>query len=434
MKPILFCLLLVFSPLLYAVTVEQNISVELNTNKVNDVKPFLLHEAILKTIAQHGPGIGVNVEQMKLKLDEKFGAYFEAYKNRKFRESFGKNYALEMSSDQKEQFVQTLEKDRPALIIKSSRLEQVIDSYGFKEIKQQEKSNLWDGIVVLNLNPEKLKKLNDRLLAPVSMQYSKLLLIPEVNLLGMSWGELELDRQSSFTDPLMTSWLKWFETNAPNNVEEIEVCQGDCLGLFDRWQDLPQEEGMTVPEELLNGVWLKVSFNLRKVNFTKGLNEWEFAWDGSLILLDMNTKKIIASYHLPLVSKSWRGLEQKDLNSKLASAMYASPLSAFNRAVKKLQESSRLSRLSRLVITGHSHLGDVSDLMELLKKDGQSLGLELQWDLFTQKEAQLLCFYQGEEKSFTDLLSRIKELKSSHSYNVVNEFTGVRHVLKLIAE
>jgi hypothetical protein len=114
--------------------------------------------------------------------------------------------------------------------------------------------------------------------------------------------------------------------------------------------------------------------------------------------------------------------------------MYASPLAAFNKAVKKLQESSRLNRLSRLVISGHKHLGDVSDLMKLLKKEGQNLGLELQWDLFTQKEAQLLCFYQGEEKSFTDLLSRIKELKSSHSYNVVNEFTGVRHVLKLIAE
>jgi len=423
-----------FSSMAFADTVEQNISIELDTNKVSRVKPFLLHEAILQTLLQQGPQLGVNVEQMKSKLDEKFTSYFEAYKNRKLKESFGKNYSQEMTPEQKEQFVQTLEKDRAELLIKSSRLDQVVDSYGYKEIKRQEKTNIWNGKVVLNLNPAKLKKLNERLLSPVSMQYSKLLLITEVNLLGMSWGELELDRASTFTEPMMASWLKWLQSNAPNNVEEIGLCEGSCLNLFDIWQDLPQEEGMTIPEELLNGVWLKASFNLRKVNFTKGLNEWEFSWDGSLIMLDMNTKKILASYHMPLVSKSWRGLDQKSLNSKLASAMYASPLKAFNKAVKKLQESSRLNRLSRLVITGHKHLGDVGDLMNLLKKEGQNLGLELQWDLFTQNEAQLLCFYQGEEKSFTDLLSRIKELKSSHSYNVVNEFTGVRHMLKLIAE
>lgn len=434
MRLILICFLSLYWPAVFALTVEQDTSIELNTSRINEVKPYLLHEAILQTITQQAPDLGLDIGQMKARLDEKFIGYFEAYKNRKLRESFGKNYAKDMTDEQKAKFVQALEKDRPGLFIKSSRLEQVVDSYAFKELKRQEKSNFWNAKIVLNLNPVKLKKLNERLHSPVSLQYSKLLLIPEVNLLGMTWGELELERSSSFTDPLMASWLKWFESNAPNNVEEIEICHGECLNLFDRWQELPQEEGMTVPEELLNGVWLKVSFNLSKVNFTKGLNEWELAWDGSLILLDANTKKILASYHLPLVSKSWRGLEQKELNSKLASAMYASPLAAFNKSIKKLQESSRLSRLTRLVITGHHHLGDVNDLMELLKKEGQSLGLELQWDLFTQKEAHLLCFYQGEEKSFTDLLSRIKELKSTHSYNVVNEFTGVRHVLKLIAE
>ena len=434
MRGLIFFLIYSLSTSVFALTVEQNVSYELKTNNVNQVKPYLLHEAILQVMTQKGPELGINIDQIKTKLNERFETYFEAYKNRKFRESFGQNYSQEMTPEQKEQFVQTLDKDRAGLFLKSSRLEQVVDSYGYKEIKRQEKSDVWDGKVVLNLNPAKLKKLNERLLSPGSMQYSKLLLITEVNLLGMSWAELELDRATSFTDPLMASWLKWFESNAPNNVEEIEVCQGECLGLFNKWQDLPQEEGMIVPEELLNGVWLKVSFNLIKANFTKGLNEWEFSWDGNLILLDMNTKKILASYHMPMSTKSWRGLGQKDLNSKLASAMYATPLTAFNKAVKKLQDSSRLNRLSRLVISGHRHLGDVSDLIELLRKEGQSLGLELQWDLFTQKEAQLLCFYQGEEKSFTDLLSRIKELKSSHSYNVVNEFTGVRHVLKLIAE
>jgi hypothetical protein len=31
-------------------------------------------------------------------------------------------------------------------------------------------------------------------------------------------------------------------------------------------------------------------------------------------------------------------------------------------------------------------------------------------------------------------LSSIKELKSSHRYTLVNEFTGVHHLLKLVTE
>ena len=61
------------------------------------------------------------------------------------------------------------------------------------------------------------------------------------------------------------------------------------------------------------------------------------------------------------------------------------------------------------------------------------MGLETQMDYLKSSEAQILCFYQGEEKSFTDLLSRVKELKLSQSYKLVNEFNGI-HTLKLVTE
>lgn len=435
MRFIILLLCILATPAWAQLTSEKTVALELKTNDVKEAKSFLLFEAIKNTVEQHSTEIGINSVTFQNKLDERFNKYFEAYKNRQFLEKFGKNYAKELSADQKQLFLTTLEENRYKLFIKNARLDQVLDSYAFKEIRRdQENQSLWKATIVLNLNRSKLEKLNKRLMSPDSKQYSKLLVLSEINLIGMSWNELGLDRASTFTDPIMDSWLKWLETNAPSNVEEIALCRGECLNAFSNWQDLPQEEGMRISEDLLNGVWLKVSFNLRKISYTKGLNEWELTWDGSVVLLDMNTKKIIASYNMLPETKSWRGLDQKTLNSTLASAMYRSPLDAFNKSVRKIQDGLRLNRLSRLVIQGHSHLGDVVSLIELLKKEGEALNLELQIDFFSQKEAQLLCFYQGEEKSFTDLLSRLKELKSSHSYRLVNEFTGIHHVLKLIAE
>lgn len=414
---------------------EKTVSMELKAANQEEAKPILLHEAVKAAIDQYSTEMGFDFKTFHAHLNAKFAKYFEAYKIRKISEKFGKNYAAELTDNQKKIFLDGLEEQRHKLFIKFSRLEQVLDSYAFKDIQRdQEKSELWRATVVFNLNRAKLEKLNTRLLSADSKQYSKLLIISEINLINMNWNDMGLEQSSVFSEPLMSSWLKWMDSNGPSNVEEINLCSGECLTLFNTWQDLPQEEGMSVPENLLNGAWLKVSFNLRKISYSKGLNEWEFEWDGSVVMLDMNTKKILSSHTILPETKSWRGLDQKSLNSLLASAMYRSPLSAFQKSVRKLQDNLRLNRLSRLVIQGHQHMGDILSLMDLLKKEGNKLNLELQMDLFTQKEAQVLCFYQGEEKSFTDLLSRLKELKSSHSYRLVNEFTGIHHVLKLIAE
>jgi hypothetical protein len=79
-------------------------------------------------------------------------------------------------------------------------------------------------------------------------------------------------------------------------------------------------------------------------------------------------------------------------------------------------------------------MGDVLALIETLKSRGAAIGLEIKLDKMSSGEAEVICFYQGEEKSFTDLLSKVKELKSSTSYQVVDEFNGSVHVLKLVGE
>lgn len=264
--------------------------------------------------------------------------------------------------------------------------------------------------------------------------YTKMFIVNEINLIGLQWTELGLENEGMFSVHVMNSWNNWLSKNLPSNVQEVVICTGPCLIQFQEWQKLQQAEGLKVPEEIKNSIWIKVSFNLRKLKHAADINEWQFEWDGSVAVLDSNTKKTISSYTMLPERKTWRGLDQKSLNSKLASAIYRTPLDPFSKLVKKVQDTPKPGRLNRLVINGHANLSDVISLMDSLKKVGQNIDLEVQIHQFSQKEVSLLCFYQGEEKSFTDLLSQVKELKSSHSYKVVNEHNGVHHVLKLIAE
>lgn len=414
---------------------EKNVSAEVKTTKAEGAKPFLLFKAVDEALTQYSTEVGFDAVELKKNLIKKFEGYFENYKLRKLTAKLGKNYSEQLTEDQKKEFLLGLESHREEEFIKFSRYLNILDGHSFREIGQDPKTpDTWNAKVFVNINRVKLDNLIKRVNSNQSKQYAKLNVISEISPIGFNWNELGLEREESFGEPLMSSWVKWFLSNQPVNVEEVNLCKDECLSSFEKWQQLRQDEGLVIEPDQVNDLWLKVTFNLRKLSYLPNLNEWRFEWDGRVVLLDANTKRVLATEELLPETKSWRGLDQKALNSALASQMYRSPLSAFSNMSRKVVELPQLNRLSRLVIQGQNHLGDVLSLMDMLKKEGRGINLELQLDLFTRNEAQLLCFYQGEEKSFSDLLSRPKELKSSQSYRLVNEFTGIHHVLKLIAE
>jgi hypothetical protein len=431
-----FLLLLLFASNLWAqIETEKTVSKQLDVTQIEEAKPYLLHQAVVDAIAQYSTELGIDAASLQKQMDEKFIKYFESYKSRRLTEKFGKNYATELSVDQKKTFLDGLESHRNQEFIRFAKLDQLLDSYAFKKVEIDPAApKTWIGTIVLNLNRTKLLRFSSRMASSEAKLYSKLQILSEINLLGLSWPDLGLGESHSFTQPLMNSWLKWVSSNQTDNVEEVVLCTGSCIQEFAQWQQLSQEEGMSVSDSIVNGLWLKISFNLRKLSHMPNINEWTFSWDGSLVLLDVNTKKNLASYTILPETRTFRNLDQKSLNSALASAMYRSTLDYLNRSSKKIQEIQRFNGLNRLVIQGHRHLADVTSLMNVLRQQGAKIHLDLQLDVFSQKEAQLLCFYQGEEKSFTDLLSRVKELKLSKNYRVVNEFTGLHHVLKLVAE
>lgn len=261
----------------------------------------------------------------------------------------------------------------------------------------------------------------------------KIFLLADINPINLAWSELGVENEGSFSDVLIASWLKWFSTQTLPANREVISCDGTCKEEFINWRDT-KIEGLVVSEKYKGGQWIRVSFNLTKTLYVESSQEWQLQWDGRVVHMDVETKKTLGVYDLFKEKRSWRNLSIKDLNSSLASAMYRMPLDAFSRSVRKAGESLSFNRQTRLGIQGQKNISDVFSLIELLKKEGKDIHLDAELDGFDPKEAKIKCFYQGEEKSFTDLLSRLKELKSSHSYKLSYEVMSDLHILKLIAE
>lgn len=248
----------------------------------------------------------------------------------------------------------------------------------------------------------------------------------EVNWNDFNWVDLGLDQENSFSNPILSSWQKYIAENASG--KGIAECLEECRSFISTWQDknpaLLSETGL--PETYRNGFFIKVS-----VNLSRGKYSGKFRWSGRVLLFDLNSKEIILSSELSPEEKIWSVQDQKRLNSLLATRIYQSALGPLKAMASKLEENLAYTKASRLVIRGSGQLAHTEDLLKLIKSEGAKLGVVVRWDFVQQGEAQFLCFYRGEEKSFSDLLSQLKELKSSHSYSITHEMSGSDHVLQL---
>jgi hypothetical protein len=428
-----FLLFIFFSPSLWAqLTIEKKIEKKILAEQ-QEAKTILLQDAIISVLPELSKELEIDLKSFNEMIEEKFKFYFQSFKDRKLTEKFGKNFATELTDDQKNEFTRGLDSQREVELRRFTRYESILDNYSFKSLSKDE-AQVWSATVILSINKGKFQKLKDRIFSNDLKLFNKLYLVAEINPIHMTWKDLSLETEEQFSNPIVQSWVKWLSNKSIHNVDQVVECTERCLSDFYNWVEVSQDEGMKISEDHLNNLWLKFSFNVRKITFRPNIDEWELEWDGSAVILDANTKLIIGAYTIPLERKVWRGLDQKELNSELASSIYRSGLDPLNKSIKKIQDSERFNRVRRLVIKGHQRLGDVIQLTEMLKKMGEKIHLELRLDFFGLEEAHLLCFYQGEEKSFTDVLSQLKELKSSHRYKLLNDSTGVHHLIRFVTE
>jgi hypothetical protein len=415
---------------------DQKISKEIFATNPEEVKKILLFDAVLASLKHFAPELGFNFDDYQKQLENKFLSHFENVKHQKMLQTFGKNYQGSMTAPEREAFTKKIEMTKTEEFRKFSHLYNVVLTYDFKSLTQSpENPTLWISEIHLSLDKALSERIIKKILSHDVKAFSKLILLTEITSHGFSWKDLGLEKADSFSDALNISWEKWFNENLPTQVEEVTICPPECQGVLREWERKTQSDiTLVIDQHYQNSVIARLSFDLKRLSVQENLQQNSYEWMGRINLIEFNTKRILASFDLASEKAVISGTDHKILNSQLASAIYRTPLNAFAQFDKKLSQKKGINRVIRLVIQGQHHIGDVLAVMELLKARGSSLGLDPKLDFFQQNEAQLLCFYQGEEKSFSDLLSSLKELKSSHSYVLVNEFTGINHVLKLVNE
>ncbi len=433
MRKFLISALVFFSSIVAGET-ELNRKVQLPKKDIaeSEVKNYQIHNAIWEVILDKSTELKFDSLTLKKVIDERFSSHWTKIKERHLREKYGRDFQL--TEEVKNNFFQGLDSRKEEEIIKYLKLSSLVDGLKFKS-HELGADGVWTSEVAFKFNQEKLNLFLKRFLSKEEWIYDSLFIIGEIDLINLEWKDLGLEKAEDFVAPLRASWVDLVQQIASVSVKDVEGCRDHCLEGFRNWIKASLVDGsLDADSYFRQGLLLKISYSIKKTGFRVFLGEIDLEWEGKFVLVDGESKKVLFSASIPRFQKSFRPMSQKELNSIIAGHMYKNSKDFFRGLEGILKQSKRFSRLTSLTLTGYSHLGDVLSFMQKLRQEGDKISIDPQIDLFSQKEAKILAFYKGEEKSFTDLLSRLKELKSSQSYKLIIEPSGSGFSLKFVAE
>ncbi len=257
--------------------------------------------------------------------------------------------------------------------------------------------------------------------------FSNLIVFSELRLQGITLTDLGLERSENFTRPVSAAVEKWMMPKIESFFEGIVSCEEDCPSFYYKWIKMLPEEAGPIEEKYRGHVFLRMELFLKK-------NLSDFEWSGRLIFIEINTKRVLKTLDIPATSKKWNLINKKELNSALASEIYKRIIYSLQKINDHFLNEHAYQKVLRLNVQGYKKLDDVRFLISEMESRMKEQNLIIKIDSFDQEGAQLLIYLPGEEKSFSDLLSRLKELKLFESYKIMHEFNGVQHVLKFVNE
>lgn len=256
------------------------------------------------------------------------------------------------------------------------------------------------------------------------LKNKKLYIISDFHIDGFSWSDLALTQEEHFSGPVVRAWERWLKERFAGEFDDIQVCDKACLGFYEKWGKSLPEKAKEVDPQFNNSYFFKIDLMLRKFIQT-------YSWNGRAGFLEVASKRSFALSEIPEVKRKWGIEDQKTMTSSFATDVYRFSLQTFAQAVEAFKKEKHYQQVLRLYVSGHKRLEDIQMLVSELESKSKELGILYKIESFGRNESELLVYLSGEEKSFSDLLSRLKELKLSQSYKIVHESSNGKHEIKL---
>ena len=380
----------------------------------------LTHEAFRDIISKELKNVGLNPELFWQKVDEELEQrYAEIDKSLRTKYKMDDN----PSSAQVRAYRRVLRYRKLKLRRTYGKISNVVTRYVVNKVSRSQKDPNYRYIKMEGeVNRVALNKLYYKFVrGKKSSEYGSIFLDVDFVLDNVSYSELNIENENDFEDVVIKSWLDWFSKNKPANIANIEVLTEDNEAKLVEYMKLPSETMlMNIPENFVNSLLLKVEVQISKVKFDKELNRYDFKYEGSAFLKDLQTNLNITTYSLASENKSYLVTENINLANILANHVYKLALGSFPEMVSSIKSLTPITSIQRVSVENYSNMGTLQRLLKQLKEKGIKYSLQTEIDNISRNRAEFVLYFDGETQELKGLFSDLNAAKNDLSFELID--------------
>ncbi len=404
----LLVMLLALVPVLVAraTVVEVEVPIPAGT-ATEDVRNKVFQFALEKLIKTDMQRMNLDVSAYEKAFEDKFARWFEVIEKRRREELTA---AGTIGEAQTPLIEIEREKSKNVFAARSG----LIKKYAIKKFAAHpEKLDTWEMSLDGEVDERLLTVHVQRMLQGGDKAFRRLWILTTVRPVNFGWEDLKLARQEDFSAPIEKEWLKWFQENTPDDVEDVAICDEPCQKILEKW-NAQDEKSMAkfLAPEFLGGLLLNVNITLDREVLNGTVLETRVNYGGGLILQDLNTKRVLHWADLPRETQTLRQTEPKLFNSAVASHCYRFVLPKFLEVKNQVGKSVSLTNSMTVRLVNATHMGQALRLIDWIREKAAPMQAQGKLDSFNRKETRVLIFFRGEGNKFKSLVSGVKELES----------------------
>jgi hypothetical protein len=303
------------------------------------------------------------------------------------------------------------------------KISNVISRYAVNKISRSQKNKHYRYIKLEGeVNTASLNRLYYKFVrGSKSSDYGSIFLDVDFVLDGVSYSELNIENENDFEDVVIKSWLDWFSKNKPGNIANIEILGEDKKSKLVEYMKLPSEAMLTnIPEFCVNSLLLKVEVKITKTMFDKTLNRFDFKYEGSAFLKDLQTNLNINTFNLSPEMKSYLVTQEVNLANVLANHVYKLALGSFPKMISSIKNLAPISSIQRVSVLNYSNMENLNYLLDQIRSKGIKYSIKAEIENISNERAEFVLYFDGEIAEVKTMLSGLNAAKNDLSFELID--------------
>ncbi len=389
-------------------------------DSLNFIKGQLLYSATRQVLTQEMKKLNLNSELFWEKFDEKFNTYFESV-----QENLHKKFKMDaekVSAKQRTAYTKALRKKRLAVKEEYGNLKRVLTRYAVKRMSRSTRDPNSRYIrIQAQVNRRKLQQIYLKFVTEnTKRSFSKLFVSMDFRLESMSWEDTGVAVGDDFVKALRNHWKNDLQEMLSEHFSEIEFTDKPKESELIEFSKLKAEtkESLTSEEsengplhELKDSLWMRLSFNFKKVADNMGAKTKKFVVSSDYLLIDMATKKLVDFNDFGPIEKEYKYKDQRELSSHFASFVYQIPKSRFQMIPNQLASLPVVKNRAIIKVWDYKNLNSLLELQKVFIDRGIKYQFNTSIESMDKEKASVLLEYIGEFEEVKNQLFSLENLK-----------------------